>query len=169
MLANVVTSKFVFTDTNHFKQILRTCFTVGSEGPLSSGLREDPVVANWFATFQELNSEQPLVTKNGLSNVIQAATNLYATAVENYLQYGLRDHYVRTLRTLGVADFEAVALRVLKQSVAKRPKGFSFAMTWEDTNAASVVKQEPEREQAIASAVSQERDLMGSISSYNDA
>jgi len=42
-------------------------------------------------------------------------------------------------------------------------------MTWEDTNAASVVKQEPEREQAIASAVSQERDLMGSISSYNDA
>ena len=89
--------------------------------------------------------------------------------MENYLTYGLRDLYVRALKALSVADAEVVALRVLSQSVAKRKKNFSFALSSDDEYKIKSLKRDPGREAAIVRAVRDEVDLMGTMQTYNDA
>ena len=95
--------------------------------------------------------------------------NQYATAVENYLTYGLRDLYVRTLKALSIDNAEIVALRVLSQSVAKRKGNYSFALSSDDEYKIKSPKRDPVREAAIARAVRAEVDLMGTMQTYNDA
>ena len=102
-----------------------------------------PVVAAWIQDFRALNADFPLIDKQGLGNVIKFAKKQYRTAVENYLTYGLRDLYVRALKALSVADAEVVALRVLSQSVAKRKKNFSFALTSDDEYKIKSSKRDP--------------------------
>lgn len=98
LLSAVVNERFVITNRNILVQVLSLCFTVGSERILKTDFTKKPVVAAWVKDFRTLNADFPLVSKRGMTGVIKHAKNQYAVALENYLTYGLRDLYVRTLK-----------------------------------------------------------------------
>ena len=123
LLSNVIGGQFSITKRSVLVQVLGLCFKIGGVGTPQTAFNTQPVVAAWIDDFRALNAAFPLVDKRGLTNVVQAARNQYATSVENDLTFGLRDLYVRALKALSVADAEVVALRVLSHSVAKRPEG----------------------------------------------
>ena len=119
----------MITKRSVFVQVIGLCFRIGSARLSETGFTTNPVVAAWIEDFRTLNADFPLVDKRGMTNIIQASINQYVTAVENYLTYGLRDLYVRTLKALSIDNAEIVALRVLSQSVAKRKGNYSFALS----------------------------------------
>ena len=169
----VLPGTFEIQDYNSFKAIVRSCFTVASSG----ASRNEGPVATWLAQFQRMmvqrsnpdDTEFSLVDKRGMANIITHASNAYAANVTNYLSYGLRDHYVRLLKVLGVANHKMVALRVLNKSVMKRKGNFSFALSSDDEFAASRTKRDTSAEAAVVSAVEREFQLMGKMETYGDA
>ena len=169
LLSAIINGRFEITNRNVLVQVIGLCFKVGSEKISTTDFTEKPLVAAWIEDFRTLNADFPLVSKRGMTNVIQAGINQYVTAVENFLTYGLRDLYVRALKALSVADAEVVALRVLSQSVAKRKKNFSFVLTSDDEYKIKSPKNDPMREAAIVRSVGDEVDLMGTMQTYNDA
>ena len=130
-------------------------------------------VADWIKRFRTLNADFPQVDKEGLSIIIQAGVNQYASAVQNHLVYALRDVYVCTLKKhfgLWCQDAQDVALRVLAASVRNRKQNFSFALSSDDDSSSKTVKRDPEREAAVVRAVEQEHEVMGtSMQTCNDA
>ena len=171
VLRNVISDRVPIPNDQTLFNILRMCFTVGTSGPLASNskLSKDPVVVEWVASWRALNDDWPSVDKAGMGNVITHAATQYNTAVGNYLRSGLRDLYVRTLKDLGCDYHKDVALRVLATHVAKRTKNFSFSLDDNDAYQARITKRDPSVEAAIQQRVEAEVDLMGPLSTYNDA
>ena len=169
MRGNVITDRVAIPDDKTLFNILRLCFTVGTCGPSASKLSKDPAVVEWVASWRALNDDHPSINKEGMCNIITHAATQYNTAVGNYLQSGLRDLYVRTLKALRCDFHHDVALRVLATHVAKRPNNFSFALNDKDAYRAGITKRDPSVEAAIRQRVDAEVDLMGPLASYNEA
>ena len=142
---------------------------MGTDGSRQSKLSKDPAVVEWDAAWRALNDDQPTINNEGMCNIITHAATQYNTAVGNYLQSGLRDLYVRTLKPLGCDDHHDVGLRVLATHVAKRPKNVSFALDDKDADRAGITGPLRRSGSSIRQRVAAEVDLMGPLASYNDA
>ena len=68
------------------------------------------------------------IEKNYWGNIINHTSNTLATTIENYLNYGLQDHYVTLLKslTVGNQNYRKVGLTFLNEFVRERKETFSF-------------------------------------------
>jgi hypothetical protein len=170
LLSNVINDAFHITRRSQLVQAIGLCFKIGSTKISSTAFTGLPTIASWITSFRNLNAEFELVDKVGMTQTIQFGINQYATAVDNYLTYGLRDLYVRTLKALSVPDAEDVALRVLSRSVKPRSgTTFAFVLTEADTYRSRSTKRDEARETTIALATESEHELMDIMETYNDA
>ena len=68
------------------------------------------------------------IEKNYWGNIINHTSNTLATTIENYLNYGLRDHYVTLLKSLKVGNqnYGKVGLTLLNEFAREGKEKLSF-------------------------------------------
>ena len=57
-------------------------------------MRDDSNCFNWYEEYRE-DFIETRINKSGLTSILSHAVNKYNFSVDNYITYGLRDHYVR--------------------------------------------------------------------------
>jgi len=167
VLKCVLPGQFDIDGTNTLNSVVRMCYTVNTMGDFSGTLKQNPVCAQWFESWRNLNIHYPLIDKKGMGSVITCASHAYVVSLTNHLMYGLRDHYVALLRFLGMNHHEVVALTMLDGFVRNGPQYFWFKLTKEDVEEAT---KSHDNQPEINSQVAEEIQMMGRVdSTYTSA
>ena len=134
VLFAVLGNNYHIEDDNALMALIRACFVHSTikANNYPASMKNSEICREWCDRFNRIQNNK-IICKLGFGNVMTHSCKEYETSVKNYLVYGLRDIYVRSLKKLlNIKEYKIVGLNVLLSFVKVNHRNYTFILSDDD-------------------------------------